>query len=128
MKAILMALASFCLAACAQPYSQQYTNFSAEELAAHNESLPESQQIACVDLRQGVQLSRRVCSANKRRLARLTGSGGVNRDPESGFGNYNFYVNRTGYESRRGNLPQIYFSAPPPGYDRPVIHIRDSRL
>ncbi len=127
MKTLLLALLSLSAVSCAQTYNQIIRNMSAEELAAHNANLPESQQISCIDIRKGVNLQRRVCSSNFKRLARIARYSGLSSDPNAIPGGYVQMNNRSGYESRRGNLPQVYFSAPPPGFTRPIIHVRDGR-
>ncbi len=131
LKILLLGTTAIGLAACAAPHSARFLDMSPDELAAYNASVPQDQQVSCVEQNPQGTASRynRVCSSNEKRLARLTRpstsvdgantfSAGTIMQPS--YGN-------TSFSSRGGNLPRIHFSPPPPGYDQPVIHFIDGR-
>lgn len=112
------------LAACTTSREQLFLAMSDQELAAHNEELPEGKQIVCSEgVRRGTAgLLRKICT-NKARMERLT--------QRAGADDYAFVngLNDPGFNRNmpddRSVLPRIYFSPSPPGYDRPVIHVLD---
>ena len=120
-KATILA-ASMALAACTTGRDELFLNMNEQELAAYNAELPERRQIVCAEgVRHGTaRLIRKVCTSAAR-MDRLI--------QPSGADDYSYVsrLNDPGFNRRtpddKSALPRVYFSPPPPGYDRPIIHV-----
>jgi hypothetical protein len=121
--AIILA-ASVALAACTTGRDQLFLNMKEQELAAYNAELPERRQIVCAEgVRRGTAgLVRKICTSKARMDRLIQPSGADDYSYISGLNNPGF--NRH-IPDDRSALPRVYFSPPPPGYDRPIIHMLD---
>jgi hypothetical protein len=121
--AIILA-AIMALAACTTSREQLFLNMTEQELAAYNAELPERRQIVCAEgVRRGtVGLLRKVCTSKARMDRLIQPSGADDYSYVSGLNDPG--LNRH-IPDDRSSLPRVYFSPPPPGYDRPIIHVLD---
>lgn len=112
------------LAACTTSREQLFLSMTEQELAAYNAELPEIRQIVCAEgVRRGTAgLVRNVCTSKARKNRLVQHSRADDYSYVSG-------LNDPGFNRRipdgRSVLPRVYFSPPPPGYDRPIIHVLD---
>ena len=122
LKTILLIWIALMVVSCAANDRPGFTKMSREELAAYNATVAQVDQVGCVELRvRGTQQITRTVCGTERQLARRIGG-------PSSFPGDEPYRPRTSSLGNRGQRPKIYFSPPPPGYDQPIIHIRDPRL
>lgn len=121
--AIILA-AIMALAACTTGRDQLFLNMKEQELAAYNAELPERLQIVCAEgVRRGtVRLLRKVCTSKARMDRLIQPSGADDYSYVSGLNDPG--LNRH-IPDDRSSLPRVYFSPPPPGHDRPIIHVLD---
>ena len=126
LKLLITALVLIVSTSCTTSREQMFLSMSEAELEAYNAELPERRQIVCAEgVRRGtVGLARTVCTSKARmgRLAQRSPSGDY--DFSNALFNSGFNQNIPG---DRSVLPRVYFSPPPPGYDRPVIHVQSPR-
>lgn len=125
MKPALFILVILVLTSCVSSAEQKFLTMSESELAAYNASMPEMQQVVCHEgIRRGtVGLLRKVCTS-KSRMARL--QNGSDRNSPFTLSNPGFYGSRS-FNTDRTPGPRVFFSPPPPGFDKPIIHVFDYR-
>jgi len=122
MKSIFLVLIALSLASCAFSDKPRFSKLTPNELADYNASLAAADQVHCIEIHiNGTQRMTRTSCGTEKQLA-LRGTGFPAR---SDMNTYEHAIAPTFRSQQR--LPIISFSPPPPGYDRPVIHVRDPR-
>ena len=123
-KSVLLIAITAMIVSCNASDKTSFARMSSDELAAYNTTVANADQVDCVKvrIRGTIQMTRTVCGTEKQLAQRVGRSSLFPGDEPNRPANYPAAF------VRRGQMPRIYFSPPPPGYDRPVIHIRDPRL
>lgn len=121
---VLLVATTTMILSCTASDKSGFAQMSHDELAAYNATVAYAAQVHCVKvrIRGTTQMTRTVCGTEKQLAQRVARSSLFPGDEPYRPANYPAAFD---YRSR---MPIIYYSPPPPGYNRPVIHIRDPRL